>query len=310
MDEVHAIYEEKKLHFAITGSSARKLKRGGANLLAGRALYAQLFPLIRSEFQEHLSLKDYIDWGGLPAVITDPNNRKETLATYVETYLRQELIEEGVIRKLDPFVRFLQVAGIYNAQVLNVENIAREAHLKRTTVDSYFEILQDTLIGFRLEAIQLGLHTKEVRHPKFYFFDSGVARASAGLIFDELDSVWRGFALETQIFHELRAYNSYAKKNKTLYYYKVTSGIEVDFIVELEKKTISRPQKLLAIEVKSSVNWDKRWSHSLAQLLNYKKSNVKRAIGVYMGQKILTQEGIEIYPLDVFLSKLGAGELF
>lgn len=310
MDEIHAIYEEKKLHFAITGSSARKLKRGGANLLAGRALQAHLFPLIMNEIGELISFKDFIDWGGLPAIVTDPKNRSETLATYVETYLRQELIEEGLIRKLDPFVRFLKVAGIYNAQVLNVENIAREAHIKRTTVDTYFEILEDTLIGFRLESLHLKLHSKEVRHPKFYFFDSGVARASAGLIFEDLDSVWRGFAFETQIFHELRAYNSYFKRGKNFYFYKVAGGMEVDFLVELGKKTLSRPQTLLAIEVKSGTHWDRRWSKPLAQLLQAKKSFVKRAIGVYQGKQILTHDGVEIFPVETFLTKLHAGELF
>lgn len=310
LDEIHALYEEKRLNFAITGSSARKLKRGGANLLAGRAIHVQLFPLIYAEIEDQISFQNFVDWGGLPGVVTDPNHRQDTLATYVETYLKQELIEEGLIRKLDPFVRFLKIAGLYNAQVLNVENIAREAHLKRTTVDTYFEILEDTLIGSRLPALQLGLHTKEVRHPKFYFSDSGVARASAGLIFDEVDSVWRGFALETQILHELQAHNSYQKRGKNFFFYKVTGGLEVDFLVEIEKKTLSRPQTLLAIEVKSSKQWDRRWSKPLIELLENKRSRVKRAIGVYLGNQILTQEKVEILPLQIFLKKLSVGDFF
>lgn len=310
MDEIHALYEEKRLNFAITGSSARKLKRGGANLLAGRAIQVQLFPLIFSEIENKIPLRDFVDWGGLPGVVTDQENSKDTLATYVETYLKQELIEEGLIRKLDSFVRFLRVAGIYNAQVLNVENIAREAHIKRTTVDTYFEILEDTLIGTRLPALPLKLHTKEGRHPKFYFFDSGVARASAGMIFEEVDSIWRGFALETQILHELKAYNSYQKRNKNIYFYKVTGGCEIDFMIEIDKKTLSKSQSLLAIEVKSNSQWDRKWSKSLVEVMANKKSHVKRAIGVYLGNQILTQDGVEILPVQVFLKRLNDGEFF
>ncbi len=135
LDEVHALYEEKRLHFALSGSSARKLKRGGANLLAGRALQNYLFPLMKKEYGEKAKLKDIIDWGSLPGVVTDQKNRIETLASYVETYLRQELMEEGLVRKLEPFSRFLKVAGIYNAHILNIENVARECQVGRTTVD-------------------------------------------------------------------------------------------------------------------------------------------------------------------------------
>lgn len=310
MDEIHSLYEEKKLNFAITGSSARKLKRGGANLLAGRALRVQLYPLTFSECEGVAGLESLIDWGGLPAVATDPENRRETLATYVETYLRQELIEEGIVRKIEPFVRFLKTAGMHNGQVLNIENIARESHIKRTTVDSYFQVLEDTLIGFRLEALPLGLQTKETRHPKFYFFDSGVARASAGLIFDDVDSVWRGFALETWILHELRAYNSYRKKDRNFFFYKVARGVEIDFLVEIEKKTLSKPRSLLALEVKYGKTWDRRWSKSLETLLSEKKSGVKRAIGIYMGDRLLRQGGVEIFPVHEFLKRLYRGEFF
>lgn len=310
MDEIHALYEDRRLNFAISGSSARKLKRGGANLLAGRALRIELFPLTFNEAAGHISLSDYIDWGGLPAVVTDLSNRQETLATYVETYLRQELIEEGLIRKLAPFARFLKVAGLYNAQILNVENIAREAHLKRPTVDSYFDVLEDTLIGFRLPALQLNVHSKETKHPKFYFFDSGVARASAGLALDSVDSVWRGFALETQILHELRAYNSYFKRGKDIFFYSVSGGTEVDFLVELQKKTLSRPRRLLAIEVKSRSKWDKRWTQPLAQLLHNKDSGITRAIGTYLGDRLLIQDGVEIFPVKDFLKRLRVGEFF
>jgi predicted AAA+ superfamily ATPase len=309
LDEVHALYEEKGLNFALSGSSARKLKRGGANLLAGRALQCHLSPLIYSEYSKVADLKDVIEWGSLPGVVTDPKNRIDTLSTYVETYLKQELMEEGLLRKLDPFVRFLKVAGLYNAQVLNVENIARESHVGRTTVDKYFEILEDTLIGFRLPAIQLGIQSKEVSHPKFYFFDSGVARAAAGLIFEDIDNVWRGHAFETYILHEIKSYNHYHKKHREIFYYKVAQSDEIDLLIELQKKTLSKPQELLAIEIKYSKKWDSRWSKSLSGI-KANSSKIKKAIGVYMGTEIITQQQVTVYPALIFLDKLCKGEFF
>lgn len=309
LDEVHALYEEKGLHFALSGSSARKLKRGGANLLAGRALQCHLSPLIHSEFCKVASIKDAVEWGTLPGVLTDPDHRVETLSTYVDTYLKQELMEEGLLRKLDPFIRFLKIAGLYNAQVLNIENIARESHVGRTTVDKYFEILEDTLIGYRLPAIRLGIQTKELSHPKFYFFDSGVARASSGLIYEEIDNVWRGHAFETYILHEVKSYNHYHKKNRELFYYKAAQSEEIDLLIELQKKTMSKQQEFLAIEIKYSKKWDSRWSKILANFKN-QSPKIKKTVGVYMGSEILTQQNVTVYPVEVFLEKLSEGYFF
>lgn len=309
LDEVHALYEEKKLNFALSGSSARKLKRGGANLLAGRALQNFLFPLVFSEYNDIALISEIVDWGTLPAVVTDKENRIETLSTYIETYLKQELIEEGIIRKLESFVRFLKIAGLYNAQILNIENIARESHVGRSTVDKYFEILEDTLIGFRLQSLQLGIQQKEVTHPKFYFFDSGVARAASGLLYDEIDNPWRGFAFETYLMHEIRAYNHYSKKNRELFYYKVAQSDEIDLLIEIQKKTISKPQKLLAIEMKYSKKWDTKWSNKLAKFKS-QSSRIQAAIGVYNGPDILTQNQVTIYPVHIFLKKLYSNEFF
>lgn len=153
MNEVYALYEEKKLNFALSGSSARKLRRGGGNLLAGRALQIFMFPLAGNELNKIKSIDEAVDWGSLPGVILEPEYKKKTLSTYVETYLREELVQEGFLRKLDPFVRFLSVAGIMNAQVLNMDSISREASIARTSAQNYFEILVDTLIGFYLRRI-------------------------------------------------------------------------------------------------------------------------------------------------------------
>lgn len=306
MDEVHYLYEEHNLNFALSGSSARKMKRGGANLLAGRALQNFLYPLVLKEYGKLANLQEVVDWGCLPSIITDKDHKKETLITYVDTYLKQELIEEGLIRKLDPFLRFLKIAGQYSGQVLNIENISRESKVSRTTVDKYFEILEDTLIAHRLPAIQLGIMAKETTHPKLHFFDAGAARACAGLVYEDIDNVWRGYSFETYMLHEARAYNHYFKKNKDFFHYRVSGGTEIDFLIELSKKSLSKPQQLLAIEFKYTKNWDSRWTKQLTDTKN-KSKNIAKTIGVYIGDRILTQGNVTVYPYKDFLTRLYDG---
>jgi len=310
LDEVHALYEERHLNFALSGSSARKLKRGGANLLAGRALQVFLFPLIHQEFHEAATIDQVIDWGSLPGVVTEPNEKKHTLATYVETYLRQELLEEGLIRKIEPFVRFLQVAGTYHGQILNIENIAREAHVGRTTVDKYFQILEDTMIGFRVPAFLEGAKSKEIAHPKFFLFDSGVARACAGLLDDPIDSVWRGFSFENFVLNELRAYNHYSERNRSIYFYGISGSYDIDFVVETRKKTLSNPREAVGISVKYSTQWDPRWSAPLRDFQECAKTRVRKLYGIYRGDKILTQGAVTVLPIEQFVEQLSAGKIF
>lgn len=308
LDEVHHLYENKKFHFALSGSSARKLKRGGANLLAGRAIARQMFPLTFAEYKDHYAIVDAIEWGVMPQVVTDPELRGDYLSSYVETYLKEELMEEGIIRKLEPFVRFLQTLGIMNAQVLNIENIARESYVGRTTVDKYFEIIEETLLGFRLAAFKAKWNSKESTHPKFYLFDPGVARACAGLVNDEVDSVWHGHSFETLIINEVRAHNHYLKKNRNLFYY--SAGYEIDLIIENKKKTLSTAQELTAIEIKFSKKWDKRWNSSLVDFKNKSKGRVRRLIGVYRGSEKLEFPDVVVYPAEEFLLKLSEGKFF
>lgn len=308
MDEVHSLYESQKFNFALSGSSARKLKRGGGNLLAGRALTAQLFPFTYSEYELHHNLNQALEWGSLPQVINEPDFRKDFLSSYVETYLREELIEEGMIRKLEPFLRFLQVVGIYNGQILNIENIARESHVARATVDKYFEILEETLIGFRLHPFRPKWNAKELTHPKFYLFDSGVARGCAGLLNEELDASWLGFSLETLVINEVRAYNYYFNIHRPLYYYKQSGGYEIDLIIENRKKTLSSPQQLTAIEIKSARKWDSRWNAPLFDLKEKSKGKIKRLVGVYRGDRFIQFKNLDIYPVEQFLTLLSQGE--
>lgn len=308
MDEVHSLYESRKFNFALSGSSAKKLKRGGGNLLAGRALSAQLFPFTHSEYETHHNLSQAIEWGSLPQVVTEPDFRKDFLSSYVETYLREELIEEGFIRKLEPFLRVLQVIGIYNGQILNIENVARESHVGRTTVDKYFDILEDTLIGFRLASFRPKWNAKELTHPKFYLFDTGVARGCAGLLNEELDASWLGFSLETILINEVRAYNHYLSRRRSLFYYKYSGGYEIDLIIENRKKTLSSPQQLTAIEIKSAKKWDSRWNAPLLDFKAKSKGKIKKLVGVYRGDRHMRFGDLNIYPAEQFLSLLSKGE--
>lgn len=311
LDEVHSLYEKKKLHFALCGSSARKLKRGGANLLAGRAIAGKLFPLTYAEYKDYYQIDDAIDWGSMPQVVKEFEFKIDYLSSYVEMYLKEELMEEGLIRKLEPFVRFLETLGIMNAQILNIENIARESHVGRTTVDKYFQIIEETLLGFRLPAFKAKWNNKESSHPKFYLFDSGVARACAGMANEELDTVWRGHAFETLIINEVRAHNHYLKKNRNIYYYSYSGGYEIDLIIENQRKTLSSPQKLTAIEIKNAKKWDKRWNAALEDFKTKSRGRVKQIIGVYRGSETLNfPNGLIVYPAGEFLLKLSRGEFF
>ncbi|MBC7421722.1 MAG: ATP-binding protein [Bdellovibrio sp.] len=308
MDEVHSLYENKKFNFALSGSSARKLKRGGGNLLAGRAISVQLFPFTYFEYSSIYSLDEAIQWGSLPQVVTEPDSKIDFLYSYVETYLREELIEEGMIRKLEPFLRVLQILGVYNGQVLNTENIARESYVSRTTVDKYFQVIEDTLIGFRLQPLKIKWNKKELTHPKFYLFDVGVARACGGLLNQELDPSQLGHAFESLVIGEVKAYNSYLKLNRTLSYYKYSGGYEIDLLIESRKKTLTESALFTAIEIKFAKLWDSRWNSALFDLQDKSKGKINRLVGVYRGSKKLHFKNIEIYPVEQFLELLAQGQ--
>jgi predicted AAA+ superfamily ATPase len=310
LDEVHRLYEEKQIHFALSGSSARKLRREGANLLAGRALQMFMFPFVYPEYQSNWTIQEACEWGTLPLVVSDAANKQRTLASYVETYIKEEVTAEALVRNLDPFVQVLRVAGLYNGQILNLENLARESGVKRTTVERYFQILEETLLTTQVPAIRLNIRTKETSHPKFFMFDTGVARAAAGLIQDEVDSVWKGFAFESQVYHELRAYNSISLKDRKIYHYSVSGSFDVDFLVETKPKTLSSQRQLIGIEVKSGKKFKRDWLQGLRVLREELPKSVRRGIVVYQGKDRLTVDGFDVLPGEAFFSELHAGMLF
>ena len=209
LDEVHRLMESRHWRFALCGSSARNLRRGGANLLAGRAITLNIEGFSAGELGKEFNLSHSLEWGMLPFVREDPEVAIEILAAYMNTYLKEEVREEGLVRRVPPLVRFLSLAGQLNGQVVNMQNIAREAAVSRSTMDTYFSILLDTLLGHFLPAWHPGLKVREATHPKFYWL--GVARAAVGWLRDPVDRIWQGTALEILVYHELRVYNEVSR---------------------------------------------------------------------------------------------------
>jgi predicted AAA+ superfamily ATPase len=255
-------------------------------------------------------IKPLLQHGGLPLVVNEPKDATDILRAYVNTYLREEIREEGLVRKVEPFVRFLRVAGLMNAQVVNAANIARDAQVPRNSVVSYFSILEDTLVATRLPAFQPGARVRETAHPKFYWFDPGVARAAAGLLDDPLDSTWSGYALETWLLHELLVYNETQRRHREIYYYQTGAGVEVDFVVETRKKTLSSPAEVVLIEAKLTDRWRPEHDKHLRDIAGSANFKVKACIGVYLGKQRLRREGVDVYPLSELIAALYDGKIF
>ncbi len=309
LDEVHRLIEEKEYRFVLTGSSARKLKRSGANLLAGRAITRTMSQMTSQEWLKKFNYLDAINWGGLPLAIKSSNSQ-DFLQAYFFTYLKEEIQEEGLVRQIDPFVRFLEVMAIYNGQVLNVENLSRESGIKRVTLDNWISILEDTLVGFRLPAWQPKLKVREVKHPKFYWFDPGVARAAAGLLNDPLQDSWMGWMLESWIMHEVRSHNSYANKQRGLFYYNTSGDREIDLIIETQKGLLGAKAEIVAIEIKLSSRWKREWESVIRDMKSSPSVVVKKMIGIYTGKEILEYDEFKVYPVTAFCNDLHRGKIF
>jgi len=310
LDEVHRLMETRRLRFALCGSSARKLKRGGANLLAGRAILRHMEGFSAAELGKKFHLERMLEWGTLPMIVQSPGHEAEILESYVHTYIQEEIKAEGIVRQVPPFLRFLSVAGLLNGQTVNASNVSREAAVPRVSVDAYFEILVDTLLGHFLPAWQPGLKVRERIHPKFYWFDPGVARMAAGLGSDSVDGSWKGFALETLLFHELRVYNEVSAKHRALSYYHTASNTEIDFIIETRKRTSSAKPAVVCVEVKSATRWDRSWDRAMRDLAVSGRVKIDGLYGVYRGDRRLHFDDIHILPVDDFLASLHRGDVY
>lgn len=253
LNEVHWLMEhDKKLSFIMSGSSARKLKRAQANLLGGRALNFQLYPFLHSELGVDFDLHKALSIGTLPAIYLEEDHEiaKAKLRSYVETYIEEEIKAEALVRNMGTFLRFLKFAANENGNIINYSNIARETANKAKDVKEYFQILEDTLIGFFLLAYSKSTRKRLIQHPKFYFFDTGVQRALARKLELELErsTYDYGDCFEHFIIKEIIHTSRYKQKDYEFSYYRTENDAEVDLIVE------TPDGKVYAIEIKSSTN--------------------------------------------------------
>ncbi len=301
LNEVHRIIEEKKIRFILSGSSARKLRESGVNLLAGRAINYNLFPLVSKEVGFKLDLNRQITFGMLPCSFIAANPKKY-LQAYTETYLKEEIREEALTRNFGNFARFLEIAARQNGQLTNTTAIARDAGVARQTVQGYFDILIDTLIGYWLEPWKLKRTTKQVGHSKFYFFDSGVVRALSGRLPYPATPEESGPLFECFMINEIRAYLHYTELDYPLYFWRSQSGVEVDIFLESSKGFV-------AIELKNGVRWEKKFNRGMHRLSAEFGKNKVTCFGVFMGGRQLIIDDVTIYPALDFLKHLWSGEI-
>ena len=295
LNEIHSLIEKRKdLRFIITGSSARKLKRGSANLLAGRALITEFFPLTFDELP-FASLERRLLVGSLPAIY-DSKMPFDRLSSYVGTYLKEEVLAEGLTRGISNFSRFLEIAALSNTQVLNFTKIGSDAGISPRTIQNYFQILEDTLVGYMLPPFRQVQSRKEVATAKFYFFDNGVVNSLRGIEALSQKTVHYGEMLEHLIFLELKAYLSYRRIREKLTFWRTHSQFEVDFVIG----------KRVAIEVKSK---DRIGKYDLRGLQEFSSVTElqKKIVVSSEKEKWITEDNIEIYPVQQFLTELWNG---
>lgn len=294
LDEVHRLIENNHYKFILTGSSARKLRRGGVNLLAGRALVYTMHPLTAVELGMDFHVKEYIAFGGLPAVFAT-KDKKNYLKSYIQTYLQQEIIQEGISRNVSSFARFLETASFSQGSVLNMTEVGREAYVGRKVVEDYFCALEDLMLGIRLPVFSKKAKRRLIKHNKFYFFDVGVYQAIRPTGPLDQPEAMGGVILESLFFQNLKAMNDYLDLGYKLYYYRTATGVEVDFIAYGEKG-------LVAFEIKSKRNIS---SADLYGLKSFQQDYpMAKGVMVYRGSQKRYIQGIEIWPIAEALLSL------
>lgn len=304
LDHVHIILTKKDIRFALTGSSSRKLKRGGANLLAGRAFSLSLFPFTAEELKGRFDLMEALQWGTLPQVVSyeRDTDKKRFLRTYSQTYLKEEILVEQVIRNLTPFRLFLSIAAQMNSQIVNFSNIARDTGVDYKTVQNYYQILVDTNLGFFLEAYDRSVRRVQKQSPKFYFFDMGVKRSLQNMLNLPLTprTTEFGDAFESWFICECFILNHYNETDFTFSYLRTKDDVEVDLIIHRP----GLPEILL--EIKSAEKIDERHVKSLVHF----KKDFPKAEYICVGraaQKQVTQ-GITVLPWQEALAYIFTGQ--
>ena len=295
LDAVHSLIEEK-IHrtFVLTGSSARKLKRTGVNLLAGRVLLRTLHPFLLAELPKPPKFDATLQLGLLPIVISSRNPR-EVLKSYVSLYIREEVQSEGLVRNLGNFSRFLEAASFSHASLLNISNVARECGVERKVVEAYVQILEDILLAFRLPIFAKRAQRAVVSHPKFYFFDAGVFQSLRPQGPLDRPAEIAGAALEGLVAQHLRAWNAYRSEPYEIFFWRSRGGLEVDFV-------LYGKDGIYAIEVKNTSRVRPEDLHSLAEFRkDYPKS---QTIFLYREKEKLLINHVRCIPCETFLKKL------
>lgn len=294
LNEVHRLIEARGTSFVMTGSSARALRKKGVNLLAGRALTYYMHPLTVAELGDHFQLDRSLKFGHLPFVFKaeDP---ADYIHSYIQTYLREEVLQEGLTRSVGAFTKFLETASFSQAGLINATEIARESGVDRKTVENYFQITEDLLIGKRLSAFTRRTKRRLIVGDKFFFFDVGVYRALRPSGPLDLPAEIDGAALETLVFQELTALIDYLGVNASIHYWRTTTGAEVDFVLYGEGL-------FLAIEVKRTARM--KASDIAGLKLFHKDYPQARALLVCGVSQKEYHGNIEVWPAETFLKEL------
>lgn len=296
LDEVHWLIVNKDIHFVLCGSSARKLRRQGANLLGGRALREVLYPLVSAEIPD-FDLDRALNNGMLPRhYLVD--NPKRRMQAYIGDYLQQEIIAEALVRKLESFTRFLQVAALSDSEIVNYTNIAQDCGVSAKSVKEYFSILEETLLGYMIPAYTKTVKRRLIQAPKFYYCDVGIPNWLLGRMPLRRGSDDYGHALEHLIVQEVVAFLGYSHSQKRLSYWHTVEHIEVDLVIGDAE---------VAIEIKSSENTRPSDSSGLRAFLQ--EHPQARPILVSLDPRPKTVNGIETLPATDFLQKLWNGEI-
>jgi len=294
LNEVHRLIESRRLRFVLTGSSARKLRHRGVNLLAGRALTRHLHPLTASELGPDFDLKRALRWGCLPLASTS-ETPQDYLNSYAATYLREEVQQEGFARNIGAFSRFLEAASFSQGNLLNMAAVSRECAVSAKVVEDYFSILEDLLIAVRLPVFTKRAKRRMIAHPKFYYFDAGVFQAIRPRGPLDAPEQIHGAALETLFLQQVRAFNDYAALGYQLYYWRTAAGDEVDFVLYGERG-------LRAFEVKMARNIR---PDDLRTLQHFRADFPQAKIYLlYLGERRWHDRGIEILPFTDCVTQL------
>lgn len=301
LDEIHWLHENTAVRFALCGSSARKVKRGHANLLGGRAVRYELAGLVWPELKDAWNLEKLLNHGYQPRIFLTKYPSR-LLASYVGDYLKEEIAQEGLVQNLPSFADFLNMAAISDTNIVNFSNIARDCGISSTTVKKYFQILEDTLIASWLPAYKKrGRGRREITASKFYLFDVGIVNFLSRRKNITPGTSGFGEAFENYCLHEIKTYNAYFNRFEPLFYWRLASGIEVDFIIG---------DMHIGIEVKSSNKISDRHLKGLRELIK-EYPDIERRIVISLEKTARkTADGIEILPITGFLNLLWNRELF